>query len=533
MKPWEKYAAPQAGPWEKYTAEPVSGEQKQPTLGDSGATWGALDNLGSGVWQGLGDELKAVGAAIKERMAGGLPFEEAYEQALTAYQGAREQFKEENPRTAIATDLVGQAAPWMAAGPFMTATTLPAKVGLGMASGATSGALNTEGDLKDRAKGAAVGATIGAAVPVGFEAAARTIKPTVSAAANRLRDAGITPTMGQMAGGTARKVEEKVRSMPLLGDMITRAERKGIEDFNEAAINKSLEPLNLTLPKGLKGHRAIEWAHNKISDAYQGLVSGLNAQMDAQFIREFSKLNDLTGSMVESRAKQFQKIIQDKLIREIPDSGVITGETLKKAESELGRLASAAHRAADLDQNQLGDALVEAQRLLRDLVARANPAKAAELKAVNNAFARSVRTEGAAALTGAREGVFTPAQLMGSVKAADKSKRHNAFAQGQALMQDFAEDGRQVLSNTVPDSGTAGRMLLNLGALGGGMYIDPLLLAATGGASALYTKPAQRLAAKLIADRPPGAQALSNNVRQWGEQIGPLTSALLSGQAVK
>lgn len=512
------------------TAGPKAPEGDFP---DNGATWGPFDNLGSGFIQGMGDEAKALGAAIKERLSGGLPFDEAYEQALTMYQGARQKFTEENPKTAIATDIAGQIAPWAIAAPAMAATSLPAKVGAGVASGAVSGGMNAEGDLVDRAKGAATGAAVGAAVPLGVEAAARVVKPTVNAAANRLREMGITPTMGQIAGGTLRKVEEKAKSMPILGDMITRAERQGVEEFNTAAINQTLEPLGLSLPKGLKGHQAIEWAHNKIGDAYESLVPKLSAQIDDQFVDEFSNLYRLTEHMVDSRSAQFKRIVQDKLLREIPESGVITGETLKKAESEIGRLATQARKAQDLDQNQLGDALFEAQRLLRELVSRSNPDHASQLNAINSAFARSVRTEGAAGLKGAHEGVFTPAQLMGSVRSADQSKRHNVFAQGNALMQDFAEDGRQVLANNVPDSGTAGRMLLNMGALGGGMYIDPLLLAAAGGLSATYTRPVRSLAAKLMADRPAGAQALANTIRTEGGRLGPLTSALLAGQAAK
>ena len=47
-----------------------------------------------------------------------------------------------------------------------------------------------------------------------------------------LMNEGVKLTPGQMAGGVAKSIEDKATSIPLAGDMITSARRRGIEDLN-------------------------------------------------------------------------------------------------------------------------------------------------------------------------------------------------------------------------------------------------------------------------------------------------------------
>lgn len=73
-------------------------------------------------------------------------------------------------------------------------------------------------------------------------------------------------------------------------------------------------------------------------------------------------------------------------------------------------------------------------------------------------------------------------------------------------MQDVASAGMEVLGNTVPDSGTAGRLALMQGAVGlgggGGMLaydpgLLPFMAAGTAGLGGLYTESAQQALFKL------------------------------------
>ena len=160
--------------------------------------WGGGSQFSSGVLQGLGDELKAGVAAAKESFSGGLPFGEAYDQALPQYQRSRELYKKENPILAPTLDIAGQTAPWLVGARYLP-TTLPSapmlqKVQqnalLGARLGAVSGFTNAEGDLVDRVEGAGIGlgsgAVIGGATPPVVEGIIATIKFGINQLVSRL-----------------------------------------------------------------------------------------------------------------------------------------------------------------------------------------------------------------------------------------------------------------------------------------------------------------------------------------------------------
>jgi heme oxygenase len=157
------------------------------------------------------------------------------------------------------------------------------------------------------------------------------------------------------------------------------------------------------------------------------------------------------------------------------------------------------------------------------MLLRQNPTEAPALQAINESYAKFLRLENAAARIGAKEGVFSPAQMNSAVKQMSSGRD---FARGDALMQDLATQGQKVLGSTVPDSGTPFR-LANALALGGGYMVDPSIAAGTLAASAAYTPAGQKMMAALLASRPAGAAGVAQEV----QKLGPLAAALLaSGQ---
>jgi hypothetical protein len=117
--------------------------------------------------------------------------------------------------------------------------------------------------------------------------------------------------------------------------------------------------------------------------------------------------------------------------------------------------------------------------------------------------------ENAAGKQGAKEGVFTPAQLESAARALDSSLRKRSFAHGKALMQDLGTAGDTVLAQKLPDSGTASRLMYGLGGAGAGAgYLAAGIpgVAATGaglGLGALaYSRPAQNALVSLMTKRP-------------------------------
>ena len=152
-----------------------------------------------------------------------------------------------------------------------------------------------------------------------------------------------------------------------------------------------------------------------------------------------------------------------------------------------------------------------------------------DLKATNTAWANFKRVQNAGSKLGADSGNFSPSQLQNAVRALDKSKDKAAFARGNALMQDLGDAGKSVLGNKVPDSGTAGRLIMGGGALGS-YLINPAIPASLLGGAGLYTQPAQSFLNALITKRPELAQSIASSVKQSSPYLTPAALGLLNYQ---
>ena len=124
------------------------------------------------------------------------------------------------------------------------AASLAGRVAAGATVGAANGAIApvNSGDFStEKAKQIGLGAVGGAAVPAVLNAAARVISPNASlnASLSMLKKEGVSPTIGQTLGGRWNAAEEKMMSVPILGDMIANARTGSLEQFNNTAINRA------------------------------------------------------------------------------------------------------------------------------------------------------------------------------------------------------------------------------------------------------------------------------------------------------
>lgn len=428
--------------------------------------------------------------------------------------------------------LGGNVAATASLGAVKMASQAPA-LAQALLSGGMFGALSqpvTDGDFAtEKAKQIALGAATGGATDAAVRGVASAVAPKVSAGVQTLLDAGVTPTIGQTLGGAANRIEQGATSIPVVGDMIRNAQRRTLDQFNTAAVNRALTPINDSLPKGVAGRDAIEYASNKLGTAYDNVVNKIGSvKPDDQFLTEISGLQSLTSNLPKESSDQFGRILDTEVMSRFKD-GAITGEGLKAAESNLGQLAKGYGRSTDFDQRQLGTAIQEAQATLRNMLARVKPDVAPELQAVNSGYANLMRVQRAAAGVGSDGGTFTPAQLQLAVKALDPSKNNRQFATGNALMQDLSEAGKSVMGSKVPDSGTPFRQSLQVGlaALLGHNFLpeqaSALAIPAAGamGAAALpYTAQGQKLASLLMTKRPAGADSVAEFLRSIAPYAG-------------
>lgn len=406
---------------------------------------------------------------------------------------------------------------------------LPMQMVTGVGTGAATAALNPVTDGSDywseKRKQLGLGAATGFLSPLAAAGVARIISPNASTNADLqlLQQSGVKPTIGQTLGGWANALEEKAQSIPLVGDLIAYNRRKAMEQFNNAAINRSTAPIGQTVQGA--GTDAIADAGNKLSAAYAAAKNQLGGfTLDSTATTELQRLQGLAQQLPPREAREFGNIWAT-VQSQIGPNGQILPDTFKQIDSHLGQKGSSFGGSQDAYQKQLGDAVSEMQRIITDNAKRANPAAARALADADAGYANLVRVEGAGVGAKAGNGVFTPGQLLTAVRQSDKSVRDRATARGEALMQDLATAGQNVLGNKIPDSGTAGR--LSLTALGGALVYNPLVTGSLLGAGlGLNAPPVQSLLRGAVSARPNAAKPVAEALRKATPMLLPAGSQL-------
>lgn len=406
------------------------------------------------------------------------------------------------------------------------AATLGGRVLAGAAGGAASAALNpvAQGDFADeKIKQMGVGAAFGGALPVATSAIGRLISPAASRNTDvqMLRGEGVRPTIGQTLGGGWNRAEEKAMSLPIVGDAIAASRTRAQEDFNRAALQRTVGRVGGTADD--VGQAGVAKAGDAIADAYNTAARNLGAfRLDRQAVGELRTVQSMAQQLADKERGQFAKV-WETVAQDISPNGTVPQSAFKKIDSKLGQEAARFGGSPDVYQQQLGDAIGELRSSIKNNAMRANPTAAAQTKAADQAYAHLVRIEGAAKAAQNNEGVFTPAQLASAVRQADRSVRDRATARGEALMQDLSRAGQNVLGNKVPNSGTADRLMLG-GAGLGAYFLDPMIPAGLLSGAAMYTPPLQALLRGAVANRPEAAQAVRNTLLKASPGLVPAAS---------
>lgn len=413
--------------------------------------------------------------------------------------------------------------------PSMAGASIPSLIGSGAAIGAAGGAsqlvLNGDNYWAQKAGQTALGAAGGAVLAPVAGAISKVLSPDATARIQALRANGVNPTIGQTLGGVANTLEEKAQSIPLMGDMITNARANSRNQFNLATINKALDPIGEQVSE--IGQEGVKQAGDKLSAAYDTVLTKLGAvKLDPQFQSDLGQLQGMASGLTPNMAGRFNSILKDNVMSRVSPNGSFLADTLKEVQSELAAKARSFSSAGG-EQGELGDALSQLNNLLKQQVARASPEAASQLSNIDTGWANLVRIEGAAKGAMKSDGIFTPGQLLTAVRQADTSVRDRASARGTALLQDWANTGQSVLGNQYPDSGTAGRAMLGMGAVASGA-LSPAVPIGLGIGAAAYTSPIQRALVSAAADRPDLALKLAQQLRSGVPMLAPTTGNILA-----
>lgn len=528
-EPWKKYQP--EGPWQRHAGAP-KGVKAPQGRGGFGDTFKAADP-GKGI-PGVDEAAAALyalpGAAIDAVKGRGFNPGAAYDRMLNTQVEQKAYDRQNSPVASAVGEIAGGVGTSLAL-PFGKAATL----GKGLTNSALYGLLygaseNKDDRLMGGVKGAASAVTgdlIGRGVLKGV---GRVMSPKPSDAARLLMDEGVALTPGQRLGGVAKRVEDTLSSVPVLGAGINSARSRGLTQFNRAAVNRALKPLGKTAPLDVKGADLMRFGQQAFDEAYTKARAGMVLQADDALGEGIAALRGkaATGELSDAAASRLNKIIDSQVERRlIAGNGVMDGSTLKTVISDLKKQQSKLIAGvATGEERELGDAIGELVNHL-DEAARRNPASdkaaIALMDKADEGYAQFVRVESAAKMRGGEPGTFSASQFDSAVQRSDKTARNRAYLRGDALMQDLANAGNDLLPNKMPNSGTTDRALLAALAAGSPVGGAPGMLAA-GAATLPYLPGIDQATLALLTKRPGAMRKLGDILPKYAAPAGLLGS---------
>lgn len=414
-------------------------------------------------------------------------------------------------------NVLGSAAP----------ASLLAKLGTGAKAAAATGALTSVATqpvldqeaslLEEKAKQAGVGLVGGA---VGQKAAGmlgRVLSPQISAQEAAVRGLGVTPTIGESLGGTARKIEDFIAGVPGLGEFVKDAKLRAIDQWNKGTLNKTLSnlPDDIKVPEGVFGGEAVAYANQAISKSYDNLYGKMSYTLGKDTNNKLAALTQskaLTADQQGIVQKALDSFLYNKLDTPMAGSSLmnapeklssVSGSVMKGIESDLKGFA---YNLLKKTQGQTADDIKAGEALL-DVVGtlkkdfykqNAKTVSVKDLLKLDKAYSQmSVITDASAR---AEAGLFTPTQLLQASKANARKVSTRAFGEGRAVLQRDAQAAKEIIGDG--KTGLVSR-IGGLGAAGVGIAagLGPTA-AAIGGTAGIYSKTGQKLIDKLISERP-------------------------------
>lgn len=383
-------------------------------------------------------------------------------------------------------------------------------VGRAVATGAAQSALapvNPDEDfLTEKAKqmgiGGAAGGVLSKALP---RALGGIVKPTDEAAA--LQRQGVTLTPGQAAGGMLNATEQKAMSIPLVGDFIAGGRRRALNDFQERALE------NATGAARGAGPKTVDAANTAVSDLYQQVVPKLRPTQEAAH-DVVTTLNTALDNpeLTDANRKTLTGIFDSLFGTGHGDRYMqLSGSALKDLDTELGAKIRSYAKSPLPSDHVLADEIGNIQQSMREAWRyHLGDADAATLDAANKAYRRMVPVNKAASESGGAEEKVFPMALRKAL--ARQQGKDVTRAADDALV----DPASKVLTGTVPDSGTAGRLAVPAAVLGGVSAPVASIVAALAAAGA-YTRT--------------GSNIITGNTatQRWLAQQEPETRKALAG----
>lgn len=398
------------------------------------------------------------------------------------------------------------------------------RIATGAGLGAVSGALQpiTEKDYKSQlVKNVGTGAAVGGVASGAGEAISRVISPKASTNADLklMKELGVDVTPGQALGKTASKLEQKASSVPLMGSQIEARRTNALEQFSKAMFNKAGKSIGFNTNK--TGFEAVADLDTAVNQAYKKAVEQTKAvRVDDKFLNSAANLSEMAAEVADNGATKKALDTQlDKILSKVTKADAILPETWKEFDSSLGQIAK---KTGNQDYK---NAIRELQREWRGMAARSNPKQAKLFKDADSAYSQLSVLERAAENASKQEGAFTPNQLYRAARANSFTKSQVRQKTAPFMKESLAAE--RVLGGSVPNSGTAERLLTG-GMIGGaGVGINPAIIAAPALGGLAYTGLGSKALTGLVSGRPQFAQPIAEAIQKTSPLLGLLAPQMI------
>lgn len=430
------------------------------------------------------------------------------------------------------------------------------QVGRNTAADATYGGIYggmTEGDPLTGIALGTVGSTLGQGVGRALGASVGGAQRT--AAAQALKDRGVPVSVARQLG--MGRVEDVMQSLPIAGDVARARQAESFQGFNQAAFDIAADPATrlstpVQIAPGMFGRDGIDGLQAVERQAYNNTLGNVNVGIDPQFTTDFAAAARLVGNLPEDYQSAARDVVAGRVGPAI-NNGQMTGPDYQQA---IRGIRTAKSGAKNVGKAGFEDKYISALNAVEDTLTgvvqrNAGPNVVNDLGLANDVYSNRKILENASldrARIGTRSGemnVFTPSQLLDSTRQAEVR-----YGKGEALRQ-FGEQGQQVLPTTLPNSGTADRMIAlgaipaTAGAIGGGAGFAGAqqdqgaqgaisgtgmglgTLAATSAIlGILGTRGGQKALEQILISRPQIAQQVGQGIRRRGGLFGSTGSTM-------
>lgn len=329
----------------------------------------------------------------------------------------------------------------------------------GVTEGAGQGALMS--DPGHRGAGALVGGATGLVLPTAMSAGRRLaygLQRTPEA--QQLIDEGVRLTPGQMnPEGIWNKIEENVRSVPIVGNIVEKARTQAQQDFQRGVIEEASAPGYKLQSNSHDPNELFQEAQDSYKPLYQAaegfpvkpLIPSKNQTLAYALNQAANNKAVGAGSEIRQNAQDFL----DGQLQAVGEKAVATGGWKSEHLIQLRSAVNEEIRGAGQDQagKKYAQLLREARDRITNSINDQIPADASQaLQTANDAYPKLAIIRDAIKRGGDQATGFTPAQLSAAVKQASED---NQYARGGGLMRDWSSAGRDIFTERNPRTGAS------------------------------------------------------------------------------